>query len=77
MEKLSRSGFVALLSATAGATVISDDAAWQRLESVLNNRVHIDETAIGHLNTITQSYWQLRTNFNSQELWSAVIGHTG
>lgn len=75
MEKISRRGFISIVGAAAGASLITNDASWQRLEHALNNHVHIDDETITQLNTITQSYWQLRTNLNTDALWHGINGH--
>src|SRR5262249_30273253 len=72
MEKLSRRGFVFLMGAGAGVVALN---SWRRLDAALNSYVHIDQEALAQLQTITKSYWKLRTNFTSQELWHGVSGH--
>ena len=49
--------------------------SWERLSSAITHSSSIDSDVLGDLDTITQSYWRLRANVASDNLFSGVLGH--
>ena len=49
--------------------------AWERLSTAISRATYVDEGVLGDLETITKSYWRLRANTSSADLFNGVLGH--
>lgn len=63
--------------ATAPHKLLNPTASplWERLSRTLVKSSHVDETVLRHLEEITKSYWQMRTNIGYRHLLSGFLGH--
>lgn len=81
VDKLRRKFLQQLLSATSGLTLVPHEElvnsdAWERLSLVLNDSHHTDTATLVHLETVTNTYWELyRSALAKADLLSSVLGH--
>lgn len=63
--------------ATAPHMLLNPTASplWERLSKTLAKSSQVDETVLRHLEQITKSYWQMRTNIGYRHLLSGFLGH--
>ncbi len=71
---LSNIGMVGMTLATMPQEFLAP-APWERLSMAVARPSRIDANTLAHLQTITKSYWQLRSSLTSRELFQGVLGH--
>lgn len=69
-----------MLSLASAALVLPpqellDADAWERLALVARKPSSMDGAVLDDLETITKSYWRLRANMASPDLFSGILGH--
>ena len=80
MDKSRRQMLQAILSIACTTLVLPpqellDPDSWERLSMAITKPASLDNAVLFDLETITKSYWRLRSNAASYDLLSGVLGH--